>query len=363
MNKQSEEHLQNLTNKILEEKTKKFSETNSKEIENIVKPLKEQIAEFKNKIEDSNERQTKLHTSLEMQIKAMVSQTKAISEDAVNLTNALKGENKRAGNWGEHILETILQNSGLIKGIHFFEQQGMKDGNNQKLIPDFIVSLPSDSDNTQNNIIIDSKLSLVAYERYFNAEEESQKEIYLREHIKSVRNHIDELADKNYELLNKGSVGFVMMFIPVEPAYLLAVQSDVTLWEYAYRKKVILMSATNMIPALRLVADLWKIDTRNREAQSMAEVCGAIYDKILVFLDTFEDVGSAIKKASEQYGKASAQLSTGKGNVVRRLQLLQQKGIATKNKRQLPKIMDSQSEELPDEENVLEKGISEEENR
>lgn len=336
LNKQNEEHLQNLTNKILEEKTKKFTENNSKEMENIIFPLKEQINEFKKKVEDGNEKQAIMHTSLKTQIENMIAQTKSISEDAIKLTNALKGENKRAGNWGEHILETILQNSGLLKGIHYEAQQNITTEDKQRLIPDFIVHLPNTEDGFDNTIVIDSKVSLVAYERYFNSETEEEKEIYLQEHIKSVKNHIDELAAKSYELATKGSLGFVMMFIPIEPAYLVAVQGEPTLWEYAYKKKIILMSATNMITSLRLIADIWKIDTRNKEAQSMADTCGSIYDKLLGFLETFENVGSAVEKAQEQYDKAKGQLISGKGNVIKRLTELRQKGINSKTKKSLP---------------------------
>ena len=336
LNKQNEEHIQNLTNKILEEKTKKFSESNSKEMENIILPLKEQINEFKKKVEDGNEKQTMLHTSLKTQIENIIAQTKSISEDAIKLTNALKGENKRAGNWGEHILETILQNSGLLKGIHYEAQHNITTEDNQRLIPDFIVHLPNSDSEIENTIVIDSKVSLVAYERYFHSETEEEREINLQEHIKSVKNHIDELASKNYELVTKGSLGFVMMFIPIEPAYLVAVQGDANLWEYAYKKKIILISATNMITSLRLIADIWKIDTRNKEAQSMADTCGSIYDKLLGFLETFENVGSAVEKAQEQYDKAKGQLISGKGNVVKRLTELRQKGINSKSKKSLP---------------------------
>lgn len=242
LNKQNEAHIQNITNKILEEKTKKFTEQNSKEIELLVSPLKEQINDFKKKVEEGNVKQVELHTELKTQIENVIKQTNSISEDAVNLTNALKGENKRAGNWGEHVLETILENSGLIKGQHYESQQSVKTEDNQRLIPDFIVHLPSANSEEVNNIVIDSKLSLVAYERYFNSQTEEEKETNLQDHIKSVKNHIDELANKKYENVVNGSIGFVMMFIPIEPAYLLAVQSDNSLWEYAYNKKIVLIS-------------------------------------------------------------------------------------------------------------------------
>ncbi|MEE0962222.1 MAG: DNA recombination protein RmuC [Bacteroidales bacterium] len=344
LNKQNEAHIQNITNKILEEKTKKFTEQNSKEIELLVSPLKEQINDFKKKVEEGNIKQVELHTELKSQIENVIKQTNSISEDAVNLTKALKGENKRAGNWGEHVLETILENSGLIKGQHYESQQSVKTEDNQRLIPDFIVHLPSSNSEEVNNIVIDSKLSLVAYERYFNSQTEEEKETNLQDHIKSVKNHIDELANKKYENVVNGSIGFVMMFIPVEPAYLLAVQSDNSLWEYAYNKKIVLISASNMITSLRLIADIWKINTRNKEAEAMADTCGAIYDKILGFLDTFENVGNAVKKAQDEYEKAKGQLTTGNGNVVKRLKELSQKGIKSKTKKSLPTSFESYDE-------------------
>lgn len=344
LNKQNEAHIQNITNKILEEKTKKFTEQNSKEIELLVSPLKEQINDFKKKVEEGNIKQVELHTELKSQIENVIKQTNSISEDAINLTKALKGENKRAGNWGEHVLETILENSGLIKGQHYESQQSVKTEDNQRLIPDFIVHLPSSNSEEVNNIVIDSKLSLVAYERYFNSQTEEEKETNLQDHIKSVKNHIDELANKKYENVVNGSIGFVMMFIPIEPAYLLAVQSDNSLWEYAYNKKIVLISASNMITSLRLIADIWKINTRNKEAEAMADTCGAIYDKILGFLDTFENVGNAVKKAQDEYEKAKGQLTTGNGNVVKRLKELGQKGIKSKTKKSLPTSFESSDE-------------------
>jgi DNA recombination protein RmuC len=344
LNKQNEAHIQNITNKILEEKTKKFTEQNSKEIELLVSPLKEQINDFKKKVEEGNIKQVELHAELKSQIENVIKQTNSISEDAINLTKALKGENKRAGNWGEHVLETILENSGLIKGQHYESQQSVKTEDNQRLIPDFIVHLPSANSEEVNNIVIDSKLSLVAYERYFNSQTEEEKETNLQDHIKSVKNHIDELANKKYENVVNGSIGFVMMFIPIEPAYLLAVQSDNSLWEYAYNKKIVLISASNMITSLRLIADIWKINTRNKEAEAMADTCGAIYDKILGFLDTFENVGNAVKKAQDEYEKAKGQLTTGNGNVVKRLKELGQKGIKSKTKKSLPTSFESYDE-------------------
>lgn len=344
INKQNEERIQNLTSKILEEKTEKFSKTNAEKLDNIVKPLTNEIEKFKKKIEESNTAQAGLHSSLKTEIENIIKQTNQISQDAVNLTNALKGENKRAGNWGEHILETILQNSGLESGIHYQAQHSIKDEENRRLIPDFIVHLPS-QEGEDNTIVIDSKVSLVAYERYFNAEKDSEREIYLQEHLNSVKGHIDELSKKDYANATQGSIGFVMMFIPVEPAYLLAMQSEATLWEYAYNKKIILISATNMISCLRLIADLWKIDTRNKEAQKMAITCGKIYDKMIGFLNTMEDLGKAIDSASDKFKTAKVQLSEGRGNAIKQLEDLKKMGINSKSKQQIPDSLKTAEED------------------
>ncbi|MCR4964219.1 MAG: DNA recombination protein RmuC [Bacteroidales bacterium] len=326
----NDEHLQLITSQILEEKSKKFTETNSQEIENLLKPLKQEISDFKERINQSSITQGELHASLRTQIEEIVKQTKSISEDAVNLTNALKGENKRAGNWGELTLETILENSGLIKDIHYKKQEQYINKNGVKEIPDFIIFFPSDEPGSQESIVIDSKVSLVAYERYYNADGNEVKTKCLKEHLASVRSHIDELAKKDYAELTPGNIDFVMMFMPVESAYLLAMQSDPSLWEDAYKKKVVLISATNLISSLRLIADMWKIDTRNKEAQSMAEICSNIYDKMLNFLQSFDQVGKNLEDAVASYQTATGQLNQGKGNVIKQLKDLSEKGINVK---------------------------------
>lgn len=218
-------------------------------------------------------------------------QSKQISKEANDLASALKGENKRAGNWGEHVLETILQNSGLIKGQNYFTQESInietEDGKTKRYIPDCIVKVPSSEDES-DSIIIDSKVSLVAYERYFHAESEEERAIALKEHIASIRSHIKELANKDYEKLTKGDINFVMMFVPIEPAYILAMQNEPGLWEEAYKQKIVLISATNMISSLRLIADLWKLNTRNANAKNIAEEASKMYDKFIGFLENFK---------------------------------------------------------------------------
>lgn len=352
--KQFEEHIQNLTDKILEEKSKNFTETNAKEMSSIVAPLKEQINEFKKQIEEDSRRQTGLHESLKEQIKNITEKTQSISQDAIKLTNALKGDSKIMGDWGENILETILRNSGLEEGTHYQAQQTIVNDDEEKQRPDFIVNLPSDNGG-EKTIVIDSKVSLKAYVNYYNADNDEDKKHFLAEHLKSIKTHIDELANKNYGHTVKGSMDFVMMFVPVEPAYLLAVQSDPTVWEYAYNKKVVMISATNMISCLRLIVELWKTDTRNKEAQAMAKSCGEIYNQITLFLETFEGLESKIKGVSDQFDKAKKQLCQGKGNVIRRLEKLEKQGIITKANRAIPlsfKTNDEDENEEQDKEEV-----------
>ena len=337
LQKSFEERIKNITNEILEDKTKKFQETNSKSINDILNPLKENIKEFKDKVESNMKEQSGLHSSLKQQIEDVMKQSTKISQDADNLAKALKGQNKTAGNWGENVLETILQNSGLIKNEHYFTQQNFKveneEGETIKSIPDFLVKLPN-SDGNENTIVIDSKVSLVAYEKYFNAESEEERSLALKDHIDSIRKHVYELKDKDYEKVIQGNIDFVMMFVPIESAYMLAMQNDPSLWQEAYQKKVVLISATNMISCLRLVADLWKINARNTSAQKIATEATKLYDKFIAFSENFVKIGEGIKTTQNAFNDAQKQLSSGKGNIVKKLETLKKYGIDPK--KQLP---------------------------
>ncbi|MBQ0112507.1 MAG: DNA recombination protein RmuC [Bacteroidales bacterium] len=337
LQKQFEERIKNVTNDILEEKTKKFSEQNNESLSNILKPFQENIKEFKDKVEKNINEQTGLSSSLKEQIKNVMEQSKQISKEANDLASALKGENKRAGNWGEHVLETILQNSGLIKGQNYFTQESInietEDGKTKRYIPDCIVKVPGSEDES-DSIIIDSKVSLVAYERYFHAESEEDRAIALKEHITSIRSHIKELANKDYEKLTKGDINFVMMFVPIEPAYILAMQNEPGLWEEAYKQKIVLISATNMISSLRLIADLWKLNTRNANAKNIAEEASKMYDKFIGFLENFKKIEDHLKKAQESFSDAKGQLNTGRGNLIGKMEQLKNMGI--ESKKQLP---------------------------
>ena len=252
-----------------------------------------------------------------------------ISEEAHNLTQALKGSSKTQGDWGEMILETILENSGLEKGREFFVQEFLRDeaGNTitgadgKKMQPDVLIKYPDG-----RNVIVDSKVSLTAYERYMAAETDEESESTVKQHLQSVKKHIDELSAKNYDNYTD-SLDFVMMFIPVEPAYFLVMKQDSNIWNYAYKKKILLISPTNLIAALKLVADLWKREHQNRNAFEIAERGGKLYDKFVSFAENMEDIGSNINRAQKSYDTALNQLKDGKGNLIGQVEKLKELGV------------------------------------
>ena len=262
---EQKEQFQNLANDILEDKSRRFTEANRENIERILGPLNKDIQEFRKKVEESYSKETVERTVLERKIAELVQLNNRIREDAVNLTNALKGNTKTQGDWGEMILERILENSGLTKGREYFIQETLKDEsdrvirteNGNTMRPDVIVVYPDN-----RKVIIDSKVSLTAYVDYCNAETETEREVALKAHLLSVRKHIDELSARNYCDWCDGALDFVMLFIPNESSYVLAMQSEPTLWHEAYRKRVLLLSPSNLIVSLKLTADLWSGNTK-----------------------------------------------------------------------------------------------------
>ena len=320
--------FQILANQILEEKTLRFTDINKSNIEAILKPLNEKLVEFKAKVEETYDKESKQRFSLEERIKDLVALNNQISEDANNLTKALKGNSKIQGDWGEMILESILEKSGLKKGEEYFIQDFLTDINGKRILndenkymqPDVIIVYPGG-----RKIIIDSKVSLSAYVRYVESETDEQK-IAEKEHIISVKQHIDELSAKSYQDYIE-SLDFVMMFIPNEPAYILAMQLDSTLWDYAYRKRILLISPTNLIASLKVVADLWKREYQSRNALEIAKRGAALYDKFAGFVETLQDVGKNIDRSQKAYEKAFSQLKDGNGNLIRQAEMLKELGI------------------------------------
>ena len=323
--------FENLAGKILEEKSGKFTEVNKANIEAILKPLGENIESFKKKVEETYDKESKQRFALEEKVKDLVEQTNKVSSEANNLAAALKGQSKKQGDWGEVILESILQHSGLAKGREYFMQENIKDADGNNLRPDCLIKLPD-----ERVIIIDSKMSLTAYERFASADNAAEQANYLQAHLKSVYSHIDELSNKQYDNL-EGSLDFTMMFIPVEPAYLVAMQNDQDLWRHAYSKRIVLVSPTNLVACLKLIADLWKREQQSRNAMDIVKRGELLYEKFVSFAVTIEELGKHINKTQESYSNAVSQLSSGRGNLVAQAEKL--KGLGLKSSKKLPTTM------------------------
>lgn len=311
--------FQALANDILEQKTKTMSEANHKGVESLLKPMGEQLERFRQQVEKEG-RQRAL---LQDQVKQLSELNLQITKDANNLTSAIKGNSKVQGDWGEMILQTLLESSGLVKGTHFYVQENLKSDDGANLRPDVILHLPENKE-----VVIDSKVSLTSYVAFCQSEVEQQRNVYLSKHIASVRKHIDELGVKNYHKL-VNSPDFVIMFVPNEPAFLLALQSDENLWQYAYAKGVVMSSPTNLFSILKIVEDLWRRDSQSKNAIEIANAGGELYDKIALFVENFEDLGRTIDKSSAMFAKTKGQLSEGRGNILRRAERMKKMGATT----------------------------------
>lgn len=317
-----------LAQEILEDKSKKFTDLNLTNMSELLKPLGENITEFKKKVEETYDKESKQRFSLEDKIKELVVLNKMISEEANNLTKALKGQTKTQGDWGEMILESILENSGLHKGREYLVQDTHKDSDENRLRPDVIVSFPDN-----RKIVIDSKVSLNAYERYSSSDNAEEQKKAANDHLTAVKNHINSLSAKNYQDLVQ-SLDFVMLFIPIEPAYLVAMQADKDLWQFAYKKRILLMGPTNLIAALKMIQDIWKRDTQNKNALTIANKSADFYDKLVGFVENLEEIGTNLDKTKKCYDGAMNKLQTGKGNLIGKSHELKKLGV--RGKKELP---------------------------
>ncbi|MDG5814993.1 DNA recombination protein RmuC [Chitinispirillales bacterium ANBcel5] len=320
----------NLANSIFDEKVKRFSEQNQSNLDLVLTPLRDQLGEFRKRVDDVYTSETRERQSLFEQIKSLTALNQQVSKDAENLTRALKGDNKAQGNWGEMILERALEISGLKKGVEFDTQFSSTNDEGQKMLPDVVVHLPEGRD-----VVIDSKVSLIDYQRAVEAADETERDNALKNHLRSVRNHIDGLSSKSYDSLFKiNSLDYVLMFMPVEAAFVWAVRKDPALFEYAYRKRIILVSPATLLVTLRTIQNMWQSEYQNRNAQNIAKKAADLYDKIAGFIDTFTEIQKAIDGASGKCNKALKQLSTGKGNILKRVEEFKVMGV--KPKKNLP---------------------------
>lgn len=322
--------FESIANKIFEEKTKNFSKVTKDNIDQVLAPLKENLKDFKKKVEETYDKESKERFSLESKIKELVQLNQQISKEANNLTKALKGEAKTQGNWGEMILESILEHSGLVKDREYFIQELYKETHNKRKQPDVIIKYPND-----RHIVVDSKVSLTAYERFSNCDDSDKQKIHLKDHMKSIRKHIDDLSSKDYDKIEK-SLDFVMLFIPIEPAYMTAIHYDKDLWSYAYKKRILLISPTNLIAALKMVADIWKREYQNENAVAIARRGELLYEKFAGFVSDMEDIGKFMNKASDKYSDAIDKLSKGQGNLIWQAEKLKSMGLNPKANKSIP---------------------------
>ncbi len=321
LRQQTRIEFEHMAQKIFTEKTTAFTQLSKDNLETILKPLSENIDGFRKKVEETYDRESKERFSLEAKVKELVESTARISHDANNLAAALKGQSKVQGDWGETVLERILEQSGLTRDREYVIQAAMRSDEGQWLRPDVLVRLPDDRD-----IIIDAKVSLNAYARYHAADSEAVRDIAIQQHLQSMRTHVDQLGGKQYETL-ANSLDFVVMFVPVEPAYLLAIHKDPDLWAYAYARRVLMVSPTNLIAVLKIVADLWKREHQNRNALEIARQGEKLLDKFHGFAETLEDVGRHIDRSHDAYAKAMKQLREGRGNLAEQARKLRALGI------------------------------------
>ena len=315
-----------LANKILEEKSSKFTAKNKENIEQILNPLQEKIKSFEKKVEETHRESIEKQSALRQQITSLKELNEQMSKDAVNLTRALKGDSKKQGDWGEFQLETILEKAGLKKEVHFTTQSGYRDEEDNLKKPDFIILLPDNK-----HLIIDSKVSLTGYERFFNADNEIDEKLSLKNHLQSLSKHIKELGAKNYsELYGINSPDYVLMFVPIEPALMLALQSDQNLYLEALDKNVVLVSTSTLLATLTTVASIWRQEDQKRNVLEIARQAGALYDKFEGLVQDLLKVGKQINASQEGYKAAMNKLTEGKGNLISRVESIKKLGAKTK---------------------------------
>ena len=320
------QEFENLANRIFDDKQTKFSEQSKQALETSLSPLRRDLGDFRKQVSSAYDKENADRNRLAGQISELQKQTMKVSSDAASLANALKGDNKQQGNWGEFVLEKLLEDSGLSKGREYETQVALKDEEGKRRNPDVIIHLPEGRD-----IIIDAKVSLIDYERYFHAEAGEGRNQSLNQHLNSLRAHIKGLSVKNYEKLeNVNSLDFVLIFIPVESAFMLALDNDPDIMREAYDRGIILVSPSTLMVTLRTIKNLWRYADQNINAQQIAEKAGALYDLFVLHVEALEDIGKHLDKSKDAYDTAFKRLSTGRGNLVKRSEELKTLGAKTK---------------------------------
>ncbi|TRZ43666.1 DNA recombination protein RmuC [Robertkochia solimangrovi] len=316
-----QKEFQILANKILEEKSEKFTLQNKENLKNILTPLQEKIMLFEKRVEDTNKENIVRHSSLQEQLKNLKELNQQITKEASNLTRALKGDTKMQGNWGELVLERVLEKSGLEKDSEYFVQNSFTTEDGRRVLPDVIINLPDNK-----KMIIDSKVSLIAYERYVNADDEQLRPALLKDHVNSINKHVEQLSSKNYhQLYEMESPDFVLLFIPLEPAFALASQSDPQLYNTAFEKNIVIVTPSTLLATLRTIDSMWQHDKQHKHAMDIATQAGRLYDQFKNLLDDLEKIGKQLQTVQNSYASSMTKL-TGRGNLLGKVEKLRKLG-------------------------------------
>lgn len=336
--------FKNMANEIFEAKTKSFSESSKQNIATLLNPLQDKIAQFEKRVEETYDKESKERFSLAREIKSLQELNNRISEEAVNLTNALKADNKAQGSWGEFVLESILEKSGLVKGREYEVQVSLKAEDGSKSQPDVVVHLPESRD-----IIIDSKVSLKAWDAFCSSDGEGQREELLKQHVASIRQHVKSLSGKDYQnLAGINSLDYVFLFMPIEAAYSTAMQADKDLFQFAFEKNIIFVVPTTLLTTLKTVQNLWRLAQQNQNANEIADRAGALYDKFVAFVDDLDEIGHRIDATKKSFDKAQNKLVSGRGNLIRRAEHLRELGAKTSKKQKTGLVETASADALLD---------------
>lgn len=340
---QLSQEFENLSNKIFEEKNKQFKQTSQEGLSSLLNPFKDQLEGLRKKVDDVYVEESKDRAALKAQIGELHNLNKQITEEAASLARALRGEKKTQGNWGELVLETVLEKSGLRQGEEFTREKSINNDDGARLRPDVIINLPEGK-----HIVVDAKVSLNAYTDYINAENDADRISKLKQHVDAVRMHIKTLADKSYaKLPGVNSPDFVFMFMPIEPAFMVAFEHDDKLFNDAFEQRIVVVTPTTLLASLRTVSSLWSIERQNKSAKQLAEVASKVHDKLVVFVESMEKVGTQLHTVQGTYEKAWGQLKEGRGNLILQAQKFKDLGVRTK--KEIPKsVIDTAELEFED---------------